>query len=387
MWQRTWWQARLEAAWSTRNIVWLMGVRRTGKTMLCQSLPDIEYFDCELPSVRRQLADPETFLAAGPRRVVLDEIHRLDQPAEILKIAADHFPKVKVLATGSSTLGASARFRDTLAGRKQEVWLTPMTLADVVAAGGTFQQRLAQGGLPPLFADATGESAYQEWIDAYWARDILELFRLERRRSFQRLLELLLVQSGGIFEASSLASPCEVSRTTIANYLAVLEATFVMHVVRPFSGNPSREITSAPRVYAFDTGFVRAFRGWRQMRPEDEGALFEHLVLNELHAHMQKRAVMYWRTKRGEEVDFVVHERGSEPIAIECKRSADDFDPKALLVFRGLHPGGTNYVVAMDVRRDYERRYGDVVVRFVDLGTLVREVAPAATPAARAKRR
>ena len=387
MWQRSWWQARLEAAWSTRNVVWLMGVRRTGKTMLCRSLPDVEYLDCELPSVRRQLADPEAFLAAGPRRVVLDEIHRLDQPAELLKIAADHFPKVQVLATGSSTLGASARFRDTLAGRKQEVWLTPMTLADVAAAGGTFQQRLAHGGLPPLFASAPDESAYQEWIDAYWAKDILELFRLERRRSFQKLLELLLVQSGGIFEANSLASPCEVSRTTIANYLAVLEATFVMHVVRPFSDNPSREITSAPRVYGFDTGFVRAFRGWRELRPADEGALFEHLVLNELHAHMQKRSVMYWRTKRGEEVDFVVHERGAEPIAVECKRTADDFDPKALLVFRSLHSGSRNYVVAMDVRKTYERRYGDVVVRFVDLDALVREIVPGSPVApARSKR-
>jgi predicted AAA+ superfamily ATPase len=383
MWQRGWWQERIEAAWARRNVVWLMGVRRTGKTVLCQSLPDVEYFDCELPSVRRVLEDPESFLARrDSRRVVLDEIHRLDRPAELLKIAADHFPGVKLIATGSSTLGASARFRDTLAGRKRELWLTPMTLADVVAAGGTLEQRLAYGGLPPLFAGATDESDYQEWIDAYWAKDILELFRLERRRSFQRLLELLHVQSGGIFEANSLASPCEVSRTTIANYLAVLEATFVMHVVRPFSGNPSREITTAPRVYAFDTGFVRAFRGWKELRPKDEGELFEHLVLNELHAHLQQRSVRYWRTKRGEELDFVIEERGAAPIAIECKRQADEFDPKALQVFRSLHAGTRNYVVAMDLRRPYERRYGETAVRFVDLATLVQEIVPApATPA------
>jgi uncharacterized protein len=243
MWDRTWWLERIETAWAQRSIVWLMGVRRTGKTVLCRSLPDTEYFDCELPSVRRQLADPETFLRTlGKSRVVLDEVHRLDNPAELLKIAADHFPDVSVLATGSSTLGASARFRDTLAGRKREVWLTPMTMTDLAAAGGTLTRRLARGGLPALFQTGPGDTDYQEWVDAYWAKDILELFRLERRRSFQRLLELLLVQSGGIFEATSLASPCEVSRTTITKYLAVLEATFVVHVVRPFSGNPAREL-------------------------------------------------------------------------------------------------------------------------------------------------
>jgi predicted AAA+ superfamily ATPase len=75
----------------------------------------------------------------------------------------------------------------------------------------------------------------QEWTDSFWAKDIQELFRLEHRYSFQKFIELLMAQSGGMFEATRFARPCEVSRTTISNYLSVLEATFVMHVVRPFS--------------------------------------------------------------------------------------------------------------------------------------------------------
>lgn len=381
MWQRRSWQRRIEDAWRRRSVVWLMGVRRTGKTVLCQSLPGVEYLDCELPSTRRRLEDPERFLAGvGERRIALDEVHRLDRPAELLKIAADHFPQVEILATGSSTLGASSRFRDTLAGRKAEVWLTPMVLDDVTVAGGTLERRLRHGGLPPFFvADDEDDRAFQEWIDAYWAKDILELFRLERRRSFQKLLELLLVQSGGIFEASSLAGPCEISRTTVANYLAVLEATFVVHVVRPFSGNSAREIVTAPRVYAFDTGFVRAFRGWRELRNEDRGELWEHVVLNELHAHTQRRDVMYWRSKQKQEIDFVLAGHGvgksSAPVAIECKWRSDDFDPSGLLAFRRIHERGSNYVVASDVPAPFERGYGTVVVRFVDLPTLIAETA------------
>src|SRR5580765_5100267 len=83
MWRRAAWQDRIEQAWRRKNVVWLMGVRRTGKTVFGRSLPSVEYLDCELPSVRRQLADPERFLAGvAGKRVVLDEIHRLDQPAE-----------------------------------------------------------------------------------------------------------------------------------------------------------------------------------------------------------------------------------------------------------------------------------------------------------------
>ena len=95
---------------------------------------------------------------------------------------------------------------------------------------------MLRGGLPPFFlAPALPERDFQEWMDAYWAKDILELFRLERRSAFQRLVELVLDRSGGIFDASRFARDCGVSRTTIANHLAVLEATAVAHVVRPYS--------------------------------------------------------------------------------------------------------------------------------------------------------
>src|SRR5437879_10728948 len=126
------WRDLVARAWRERSVVWLAGVRRIGKTYLCQSLPDIEYFDCELPRVRRLMEDPESFLQSlVGKRIVLDEIHRLPNPSELLKIAADHFPTVRVIATGSSTLGASSRFRDTLAGRKSELWLTPMIQVDL----------------------------------------------------------------------------------------------------------------------------------------------------------------------------------------------------------------------------------------------------------------
>ena len=229
---------QLEGAWKRRSVVWLSGVRRAGKTFLTQSLGDVEYFDCELPRVRRMIDDPEEFLQDNRgRRIVLDEIHRLERPSEILKIAADHFPDTRILATGSSTLGASAKFRDTLAGRKEELWLTPMTTDDLEDFGGAdLHHRLLHGGLPPFFLEKElPERDFQEWMDAYWAKDIQELFRLERRQSFQKFAELLMAQSGGIFEATKFTRPCEVSRTTIANYLAVLEATFVAHVIRPYS--------------------------------------------------------------------------------------------------------------------------------------------------------
>jgi predicted AAA+ superfamily ATPase len=375
--KRVFWTNRLERAWQRRSIIWLMGVRRVGKTVLCQSLPDVEYFDCERPEVREQTRDPEAFLSfVRNKRVVLDEIHRLGNPSELLKIAADHYPDVKMIATGSSTLSASTKFRDTLTGRKTQVWLTPMMSADLVGFGGAdLRSRLLYGGLPSFFlAGGTAASDYQEWMDDYWARDIQELFRLERRWGFQRCLELLLAQSGGIFEANKLAGPCEIGRTSVSNYAQVLEDTHVLHLVRPFSNRRSDEIVRAPKAYGFDTGFVAYFRGWTELRPEDLGLLWEHYVLNEIHARAPLQTVNYWRDKDGHEIDFVLVPHGKPPVAIECKWSWQGADLRNLRSFRRRYPEGQNWLVAQNVTRPFPQRDKDMVVEFMGLEEMVRRL-------------
>ncbi len=108
-----------------------------------------------------------------------------------------------------------------------------------------------EGRTSPHFLERESrESAFQDWIDAYWAKDIPELFRLKRRAGFQRLLELVFVRSGGIFESSSYVAPCEIRRATVANYLGVLEATMVAHVAIECTWSSG----------AFDPSGLRSFR-------------------------------------------------------------------------------------------------------------------------------
>jgi hypothetical protein len=377
--QRQYWTDVIESAWKRKSVLWLAGVRRAGKTVLCQSLDDVDYFDCELPRTRQAMDDPEGFLGGRRgRRIVLDEIHRLANPSQLLKIAADHFPEARVLATGSSTLEATAKFRDTLAGRRETVWLTPMIGPDLEDFRATdLPHRFLHGGLPPLFlADELPERDFQDWIDAYWAKDVQELFRLERHWSFQRFVELLFAQSGGMFEATRFAAPCEVSRQTISNYLAALEATFVVQVVRPFSSRRSTEIVSAPKVYGFDTGFVCHYRGWDALRSDDLGLLWEHFVLNEIQGRLQRRTLRYWRNKHGAEVDFVLPLRGrGGAVAVECKWRAGSFDAGALTAFRRLYPDGPSCVVAPDVSTPYTRTYAGAKVEFVSLERLIEKLA------------
>jgi predicted AAA+ superfamily ATPase len=374
---RIYWLERIRRSWEERSLIWLSGVRRVGKTVLCQSISDVEYFDCELPRTRRRMEDPQSFLdSLRGSNVVLDEIHRLENPSEILKIAADYYPDIKIIATGSSTLGASTKFRDTLTGRKTELWLTPMITDDMIRFGNEdLVHRMFRGGLPPFFLSKDHpERDFQEWMDAYWAKDIQELFRLERRHSFLRFAEMLFAQSGGIFEANRFARQCEVSRPTIANYLSVLEATFVVHVIRPFSTRRATEIVAAPKVYAFDTGFVCYHRGWLDLRREDKGQLWEHFVLNEMQANLQSRKICYWRDKRGHEVDFILPTRKNAPIAVECKFSQSDLEIRNLISFRRQYPAGETFVVSPEIGRPYVQKINGIRVHWVNLKDLIKSL-------------
>ena len=112
---------------------------------------------------------------------------------------------------------------------------------------------------------------------------------------------------------------------------------------------------------------------------EDLGTLWEHFVLNELHAHLQTREIHYWRDKNKHEIDFVYSKRGNPPDAIECKWSDSDFDPRNLLAFRRQYPKGRNWVVATDVERVYSRHHKGIDIRYVNLPTLISEVTDASS--------
>jgi len=354
---RPFWRERLAAAWKQAAIVWLTGPRRAGKTVLAQSLPEAEFLNCDLPSVAERLRDPESFFHSVKQPlVVFDEVHQLPDPSRLLKIGADAFPRLKILATGSSTLAATQKFRDSLTGRKRVVELVPVLHEELPAFGVVdLRERLLRGGLPPaLLAKTHDPEFYAEWLDGYFARDVQELFRLEKRAGFLRVLELLMRQSGGMLDVSKLATESEISRPTVTNWLEVYQITHVAHLVRPFSAGGRREIVAQPKVFGFDTGLVCHARGWDHLRTEDCGVLWEHLVLDTLIAAGLTH-IHFWRDKQQHEVDFVVPRGRDAADAIECKWNAAAFEMRGLAAFRAQYPKGRNFVVSPVTSPAYER--------------------------------
>ena len=364
---RPFWTERLTAAWKQASIVWLTGPRRVGKTVLAQSVPDAEFLNCDLPSVAERLRDAESFFrSVNKPLVVFDEVHQLPDPSRLLKIGADDFPKLKILATGSSTLAATQKFRDSLTGRKRVVELVPVLHEELPAFGvADLRARLLRGGLPPaLLAAKHNPEFYAEWQDSYFARDVQELFRLQKRAGFLRVLEFLLRQSGGMLDVTKLAAESQISRPTVTNWLEVYQITHVAHLVRPFSAGGRREIVAQPKVFGFDTGLVCHARGWDHLRAEDYGALWEHLVLDTLIAAGVPK-IHFWRDKQQREVDFIVPRGRDAADAVECGWKPDAFETRGLASFRERYPKGKNYVVSPLNGPAYERVQDGLKISFV----------------------
>ena len=357
------WQALIRRAWSRRSIVWLSGVRRVGKTTLARMLPDAVYVNCDLPSAVRALEDPELFLDGRPPDsvLVLDEVHRLPDPSRLLKIAADAYPRLRVLATGSSTLAATGKFRDSLTGRKEAVHLCPVLWEECAEPFGVpdFDRRLLHGGLPEVLLAARKEAAFfAEWIDSFYARDILELFGIRNRQGFLSLFRLLLRWSGGQVDYSRLAGLSELSRPTVRAHVEALQIAHAVHLLPPFHGGGSREIVSRPKCYAFDTGFVTFEKGWDTIRDDDRGLLWEHLVLDALRFRHPDDRIFYWQDKERREVDFVVRRERDHVDLIECKIDPDELNTAAVQAFRASYPDGDNYLAAPAVKEPYRVRRG-----------------------------
>lgn len=368
--ERPFWVEKILKCWMTRPIVWLSGVRRAGKTTISKMLENAVYNNCDLPSVVRKLEDPEAYLKSIREGsiVIFDEIHRLEDPSRLLKIAADEFSHLKVLATGSSTLEATSKFKDTLTGRKHTVNLTPILWDECLDIFNinNLDHRLLFGGLPEAFLGSEREEQfYAEWIDSFYARDIQELFNVRNRSGFLKLMQLVFRSSGSLLEVTTLSKLSGITRPTVMSYLEAMRISNMLFVLPPYHGRGKREITQRPKYYAFDTGMVCFINGWNSIRESDRGLLWEHLVLDTLRSQIHDRNLYYWRDKSGREVDFVLTGQGKGVDVIECKINPDHLNPGNIKVFRDLYPEGKNYCLSPYTGEPYSVEKSGMLIHFI----------------------
>lgn len=357
----------------SKKMVLLTGPRQVGKTTLSQQLlgeqPGGQYLNFDV-AAHRSVIQSQSWRQSAPL-LVFDEIHKMRDWKTWLKGVVDgRAPGQSLLVTGSARMDTFRQTGESLAGRFFKLRLHPFSVREWCDGTGAIPHAalthlLARGGFPEP-ALAASDTDAQRWRTDYFSglvrEDVLEFSRLHEVNAMRLFAEMLRSRVGSPLSIASLARDLQLAPTTLSKYLDILQALFIVFIVRPWHRNIARATLQAPKVYFFDTGLVIG----------DEGVRFENLAACHLLKQVQWQQdtrgaavdLHYIRTKDEAEVDFVLNEGDSLTHLIECKLS-DTKPHRALTRFTELWPKAQAVQLVRDCKAE------------ADLGRLqIRDAAP-----------
>jgi uncharacterized protein len=336
-------------------VVVVMGARQTGKSTLVQTLPALQgipYLTLDDLDVRDQARVAAEDLVRRAPRLILDEVQREADLVLAIKRAVDEQrPRVRgrFVLTGSANLLLMKRVSETLAGRASYVTLWPMTRREQLGLGtagiwseffrrpvsewyervqaeevppADWREVVRRGGHPTPAHELDTEEERSIWfagyVKTYLERDLQDLSAIENLVDFRRLMRATCLRLGNLLNQSELGRDTGLPQPTVHRYLNLLETSFQLVRLAPYSVNRTKRLIKTPKAYWGDTGLAIFLAG----ESEPGGAHLENLVLTDLvawrDAQVVQPEVLYWRTASGQEVDFVVEHDG-ELLAIEVK--------------------------------------------------------------------
>ena len=351
--------------------VLIHGPRQCGKTTLARVVGEpkkYKYisFDNDVVTDASK-ADPIGFVKNLPKRVILDEVQRTPHLFSALKREIDsHRIPGRFILTGSANILRMPKLSDSLAGRMQILRLHPLSQGELnqhkskfldTLFKGSFKTRkiknlfkpidqIAIGGYPEVFTRPTGRRRanwYHSYIETVIQRDIMDLSKARSIDILPRLLALSATQTSQLVNFTKLASAFQVSRTTICDYVALLEQMFFLEKLPPWYSSRLRRFIKTPKLHLCDTGLACALLGVSTSSLKKDrllsGQLLETFVFQELRRqasyHNQHHAFFHYRDKKGHEVDIVI-ERDHQVAGVEVKSSAtvNSSDFKGLRKFK-----------------------------------------------------
>lgn len=355
---------RLERLLRKFPVVVVTGARQTGKTTLVRHLHGAEkrtFRTLDDPDdLEAAVRDPSVFLTESAR-LTLDEVQRRPELlSEIKRIVDRGRTPGRFLLTGSANLLLMARVSESLAGRAVYVNLRPMTESEksgkphpgpwgllLKAADATegrdvfpsstfpscpWTRSVVEGGFPAAALEPEAGTR-REWIDGYVGtyveRDLRRLAQIEALVDFRRLMRIAALRTGRLVNQAELARDAGLSHPTAHRYLNLLEVSFLLSRVPPYSVSRTKRLMKTPRLYWEDTALAARLMGIGGeadlLRHEGAGGLLENLVWHHLRCWAEqaepRAEVCTWRTVSGEEVDFVL-ESGSRLLPIEVKAAS-----------------------------------------------------------------
>lgn len=329
---------------ATNDILLFYGARQVGKTTLMRLIQQkyiteqTLFFDLENPEYLDLLdKSPELFVAylksyhawIENRRIVvfIDEIQYLTNPTNFLKYIYDNYPNIKLIVSGSSTLQIRGKLKDSLVGRLMKFEIYPLAFEEFLLFKGKdnlaqmigksiefelvnnelrfyYEEFTTYGGYPKvvLANDAELKKAYLKQIhESYIQKDIKDIGKIREVDKFNRMVRILASQAGNLLNISELSRTAGVSINTINDWLFLLENTFVVKLIRPFSGNIRSELSKMPKLYFIDTGLKNSIENSFEIT----GNGFENSFFSYVNHRYKAEKLSFYRTQDKKEIDFI----------------------------------------------------------------------------------
>lgn len=313
-------------------IITLTGPRQSGKTTLLKEFfSDYAYFNLERLDYRDLiLSDPVGFLKNAGSKVIFDEAQNVPELFSYIQVISDEKGKPgQFILSGSQSFLLNERISQSLAGRVSVNNLFPFDITELPKDLRTnYLKQIVKGFYPRIYQhNINASDFYPSYLQTYIERDIRTLKSVENLNTFARFLALCAGRTGQILNLSSLAIDTGISVNTAKSWLSLLEASFIVYLLRPYYKNFNKRIIKSPKIYFYDTGIVSSL-----LRISDSnavrtyplyGALFENLVISEIvkiFYHSGKLPIIYyWKESNGKEIDCIIEKSPNEIIAIEIK--------------------------------------------------------------------
>ncbi|MCK5783518.1 MAG: ATP-binding protein [Desulfobacterales bacterium] len=366
-------------------VVTITGPRQSGKTTLCKMLFNEKAYVSLEDLDERQFAqnDPRGFLNRFPEGAVIDEIQRVPDLLSYIQTIVDENRKTGFfILTGSQQFDLLQNISQSLAGRTALVRLLPFTLAEAYGPSindVSMDQMLYTGFYPRIFDKKLNPTdAMLFYINTYVERDLRALINIKDLSKFEIFLKLCAGRTGQILNLSSLGNDCGVNHSTIKSWISVLEASYIIKLLRPFYKNFNKRLIKSPKIYFLDTGlaaFLLDIGNANQIKTHPvKGHLFENFVVAEMLKYRfnmgQTDNLYFFRDNTGNEVDLIC-DYGQTIDAIEIKSgqtAAADFF-KGLRFFSKLSNDVRRSIVLYGGSDSYDRE-GFQLTGWRDIGKI-----------------
>ncbi|HEV8051759.1 MAG TPA: AAA family ATPase [Parachlamydiaceae bacterium] len=342
----------------------LLGPRGTGKTTWIRDhFKDAVWIDLLLPNEMHFYgAHPERLVntvegAGDCKTIVIDEIQKVPELLSVVHHLIEQKKGYNFILTGSSARKLKRTGVDLLAGRALLKFMNPFTASEMGALF-SLEKALEIGMLPLVWDNPTPHAVLKTYTALYLKEEVQAEGLVRNIGDFARFLEIISFSHGASLNLNNIATECAVSRSTVSNYLQILEDMLLGYTINVFTKRAQRALTSHPKFYLFDAGVFQALRPKGPLdRPEEiHGAALEGLVAQHLKAWIDEQKESYelsfWRTRGGLEVDFVIY--GEKQFwAIEVKNSAtiSRSDLSGLKAFGKDYPEAKLFLLYRGTRR------------------------------------